>query len=209
MSEATSTRELVSEFAWVAVLGGARRGGRPCGAPRGRPRRRRGGRLDALLRAPAPEREAQVAALLAESVRSCRCRRRSTSTSRPSPSVTFAARMRSGRSGRCATVRRPRRRSCASARPVARSCARRKAGRSRPRGRWSSSERPAASSRARVQLSDARTFNGPPPSVESVLYQAHIRFAEEPRLGFAVPSVMEDRYEWRLHASENRNLSIT
>jgi hypothetical protein len=208
LSEATTTRALESEFAWVAVLGGrdvvgvrAVRlvDGRAVGDA---------GRLDALLRAPAPEREAQVATLLAESVRHLQV-----------PSAvnfnfpTFAlAYLRPGNAERAKWSVRD------GPTPATAELRFRETGRAlvrTPEGRQIKAEGSLVVDRAtgrivesRVALNDARTFNGPPPSVETVLYEARVRYADEPRLGLLVPSAMEDRYEWRLHASENRNLSM-
>jgi hypothetical protein len=208
LSEASSTRALESEFAWVAVLGGrdvvgvrAVRlvDGRAVGEA---------GRLDALLRAPAPEREAQVAGLLAESVRLLQVpsavnfnfptfalgylrpenaeRAKWSVRDGPTPAT---AELRFRETGRT-LVRTP------EGRPI------------RADGSLVVDRATGRVVASRVELSDARTFNGPPPSVETVLYQAHVRYADEPRLGLPVPATMEDRYEWRLRAQENPVLSM-
>jgi len=208
LTEAVSTRELVSEFAWVPVLGGrdvvgvrAVRlvDGRAVGDA---------GRLDALLRAPAPDQEAQVARLLAESVKFLQVPSavnfnfptfalsyvraenadRAKWSVKPGPNAATAV-LRFRESGRT-LVRTP------EGRPI-------KAQGSlvveRATGRVLETE---------VQLSDARMYSGPPPSVETVLYQAHVVYADDPRLGLAVPSVMDDRYEWNLRANENESIGL-
>jgi len=54
-----------------------------------------------------------------------------------------------------------------------------------------------------VRLNGARTANGPPPNVEQVVYDAHVQYGEDSHLAIVVPTVMEDRYEWRVQASDN------
>ena len=208
LTEATSTRELVSEFAWVAVLGGrdvvgvrAVRlvDGRAVG---------KDGRLDALLRAPAPEQEAQVAILLDESVKFLQVPSAvnfnfptfALAYLRPENAERAKWSLRNGPTPATAELR---------FRETGRTLVR------TPEGRPIKAEGSLVVERTTgrivetdVQLSDARIYSGPPPSLETVLYQAHVRFADEPRLGLSVPAVMEDRYAWRLSATENQNLGL-
>ena len=206
LSESSVSRSLVSEFAWVPVLDGQdligvravrRIDNETVGSD---------GRLEALLRAPALERDAGVNRLLAESVRHLQVPSavnfnfptfalgylreenadRAKWSVRDGP-IPGTAELRFHETKRT-LVRTP------EGRPI-------KASGSlvveRATGRVIES---------RVRLEDARAFHGPPPGVESVAYDAHVKYVEAGRLGVLVPSVMDDRYEWQLRVAEYGNI---
>jgi hypothetical protein len=201
-AESVTSRIVTSEFAWVPVLGGrdvlgvrAVRSidGRVVGDA---------GRLEALLNVEAPDREAQVQALLAESVRHLEVPGAvnfnfptfTLAYLRPENAGRAKWSVRDGPDADTADLRfRERERTLVRTREGQRVRAEGSLIVERATGRVRES---------RLALTDVHLVNAS--STESVRYEAIVRYTQEPRLGIAVPSEMDDRYEWRLRNSGNR-----
>jgi len=204
MTESASHRVVSSEFAWVPVLGGQDVLG--VRAVRSIDDRIVGeaGRLDALLRTAAPDRDAQVQALLAESVRHLEV---PSAVNFNFPTFTLAYlrpenaerakwSVRDGPTADTAELRfRERDRTLVRTREGQRVRAEGSLVVDRATGRVRESH---------LVLSDARVRGGDSAMTESVHYEATVRYTDEPRLAMAVPTEMDDRYEWRLRPSEHR-----
>jgi len=203
-TESASQRVVESEFAWVPVLGG--RDVLGVRAVRSIDGRFVGeaGRLDALLRAAVPERDAQVRRLLAESVRHLEVPSAvnfnfptfALAYLRPENAERSKWSVRDGPTADTAEIRfRERDRTLVRTRegqPV------------RAEGILVVERATGRVLESRLQLAGNRRAEDAHAVRESVRYDAHVRYVDEPRLGMAVPADMDDRYEWRLRAPKHR-----
>lgn len=202
----TTTRVLVSEFAWVPVLEGHDvLGVRDVRQVDGRPIEG-ASRLEALLRAPAGERDARIAALLAESVRLLEV---PTAVNFNFPTFALGY-LRPENASRARWSVRDGRALSATAmlrfRETARTLVRTPEGRAVKAEGWFEVDRASGQvNEAGVTLHDAHAVDAPMPGVEAVQYEARVRFAREPRLDVWVPTVMEDRYDWRRRSVDTGN----
>jgi hypothetical protein len=195
VTESASRRVVSSEFAWVPVLGdrdviGVRAVRSIDDHIVGEP-----GRLDALLRAAAPDRDAQVQTLLAESVRHLEVPSAvnfnfptfALAYLRPENAERAKWSVRDGPTAETAELRfRERDRTLVRT----------------PEGQRVKAEGSLVVERAagrvlesRLQLADDRRAEDEHSVRQVVRYGAHVRYVDEPRIGLLVPSVMEDRYE--------------
>jgi hypothetical protein len=201
--ENTITRAMTAEFGWVPVLEGRsvlgvrdirEMDGQPVGEP---------GRLEALLRAPGPDRAQRAAALLGESIRLLEV---PTSINFNYPTFALDYLREANAAGARWSLK-------AGAAPGEGALRFKEGDRTlvrTPEGRMVRAEGTivveAATGRVlstSVVLNDAHAVDVPAPGTEMVRYEARVRYDTDAHVQAWVPIEMVDRYEWRRRASES------